>query len=81
MKIYNFGSDYAHQQSLKKKSNQKAAAITETAKETSENNVGNQIQGGGEGNMAPETEVQESPKKTKKKKETGAEQVQSEDLS
>lgn len=81
MKIYNFGSDYAHQQTLKNKSKQMAATVTEAPKETSENNAGNQIQGRGEGDVASDAAFQEGSKKNRKKKETGSEKGQPEDLS
>ena len=72
MKIYNFGSDYAHQSSLKHKANQPTTE-SEQLKETVKNNAGNQIQRGGEGEMATDPELPETSKKTKKKKEDGTE--------
>lgn len=80
MKIYNFGSDYAHQQALKNKSKQMAAKVTEAPKETSESNAGNQVQGRGEGDVASDADFQEGSKKNRKKKETGSEKGQPEDL-
>lgn len=76
MKIYNFGSDYAHQSALK----HKTAEVSDQSKETVENNAGDQIQGGGEGGLASGSERPESAKKTKKKKEAGAEEEQQKDL-
>ena len=72
MKIYNFGSDYARQSQLKHKVNQPTVE-TEQLKETVKNNAGNQIQRGGEGEMATDPKLPETSKKIKKKKENGAE--------
>lgn len=81
MKIYNFGSDYAHQSALKRKTNHPIAEVSGQSKETVENNAGDQIQGGGEGELASGSERPENAKKAKKKKEAGAEEEQQKDLS
>ena len=81
MKIYNLGNDYAHQQKLKIKTESIAAEVSESPKtETSESNAGNQIQGGGKRELASAPELSDTSKKTKKKKEDGAEKEQQKDL-
>ena len=80
MKIYNHGSDYAHQSSLKRNANQPTVKSGQS-QETTTTDAGNQVPRGGEGEMASGSEFPETSKQTKKKTEDGTETEQPKDLS
>lgn len=84
MKVYTFGNDYAHQrkinnQTLQSEKEELKPSVTSDSNHT--DHAGNQVQSRGEGEaMATEADKTPAPKKAKKvKKETRAEDHQSQD--
>jgi len=79
MKVHNLGNDYAHQRKQKHQESVSPEQPT-TTEVILETNVGDQVQNRGEGEVvAATTETSDPKSKSKKKKETGAENKLPED--
>ena len=80
MKIHNLGSDYTFSRSLKAKRQTTEMPDNQISKKEILDNAGDKIPSGGEGAAMADTEQSpQTNKKSKKKKEAGAENGQSED--
>lgn len=84
MKIHNLGRDYAYQQSQKRITNQTAPELVETQELTNTKeaeNVGNQVQDRGEGEVVAEQDQTPTPKQKAKgrKKEAWTKKEQQEE--